>query len=104
MVFAEKCKIEHFIQDAERHRRTPRLSAISGKMVDACDAVCFWLWPIQCATLAEIGDAAFTILPNSLTEKVKQFDYKICCKMSDSIIQISCQNLQNFTTIAPKSM
>ena len=27
-------KIENFIQDAERHRRTPRLSAISGKMVD----------------------------------------------------------------------
>ena len=27
-------KIKNFIQDAERHRRTPRLSAISGKMVD----------------------------------------------------------------------
>ena len=27
-------KIEKFIQDAERHRRTPRLSAISGKAID----------------------------------------------------------------------
>ena len=59
--------------DAERHRRTPRLSAISGKAIDLCDAVCFGLWPIQCATLAEIGDAAFTVLLHFLTEKVKQF-------------------------------
>ena len=28
-------KIENFIQDAERHRRTPRLAAISGKAIDA---------------------------------------------------------------------
>ena len=34
VVFADYDKIENFIQDAERHRRTPRLSAISGKMVD----------------------------------------------------------------------
>ena len=27
-------KIKKLIQDAERHRRTPRLPAISGKMVD----------------------------------------------------------------------
>ena len=34
MVFADYEEIENFIQDAERHRRTPRLPAISGKMVD----------------------------------------------------------------------
>ena len=34
MVGAGYCKIKNFIVDAERHRRTPRLSAISGKMVD----------------------------------------------------------------------
>ena len=32
--------------DAERHRRTPRLSAISGKAIDVCVAVFYGLWPI----------------------------------------------------------
>ena len=32
------------------------------------------LWPIQCATLAEIGDAAITVLSNFGTEKLKHFD------------------------------
>ena len=40
--------------DAERHRRTPRLSAISGKVIDVWGAVFLGLWPIQCATLADI--------------------------------------------------
>ena len=74
MVLAYYDKIMNFIVDAERHRRTPRLSAISGKAIDLCDAVCFGLWPIQCATLAEIGDAAITVLSNFGTEKLKQFD------------------------------
>ena len=47
--------------DAERHRRTPRLSAISGKAIDVWVAVFYGLWPIQCATLAEIGDAGIRI-------------------------------------------
>ena len=34
VVLAYYEEIKNFIQDAERHRRTPRLSAISGKMVD----------------------------------------------------------------------
>ena len=48
--------------DAERHRRTPRLSAISGKAIDVWVVVFYGLWLIQCATLAEIGDAAITVL------------------------------------------
>ena len=55
--------------DAERHRRTPRLSAISGKAIDVCVAVSVGLWPIQCATLAETGDAALTILSNFRIKK-----------------------------------
>ena len=55
--------------DAERHRRTPRLSAISGKAIDVWVAVLYGLWPIQCATLAEIGDAAITVLSNFGTIK-----------------------------------
>ena len=33
MVFADYDKNKNFIQDAERHRRTPRLAAISGKAI-----------------------------------------------------------------------
>ena len=61
------------IVDAERHRRTPRLSAISGKAIDVWAVVFYGLWPIQCATLAEIGDAAITVLSNFGIEKVKLF-------------------------------
>ena len=43
------------IVDAERHRRTPRLSAISGKAIDVWVVVFYGLWPIQCATLADFG-------------------------------------------------
>ena len=86
------------IVDAERHRRTPRLSAISGKAIDVWGAVFYGLWPIQCATLAEIGDAAITVLSKIGIEKVKQF----YCKTRDKIKQISCQNLQNITNVALK--
>ena len=79
--------------DAERHRRTPRLSAISGKAIDVWVAVFYKLWPIQCVTLAEIGDAAFTILSKIGTEKVKQSYQKLYWKMGDQIIKISCKNL-----------
>ena len=43
------------IVDAERHRRTPRLSAISGKAIRGG----LWAWAeaIQCETLVEIGHA-----------------------------------------------
>ena len=71
MVNADYDKIENFIQDAERHRRTPRLSAISGKMVDVWAAGFLRMWPIQCATLAEIGDAAITVLSNFGIENFK---------------------------------
>ena len=77
------------VVDAERHRRTPRLSAISGKAIDVWVAVFYGLWPIQCATLAEIGDAAITVLSKIGVEKVKQF----YCKTGGKIRQISCQNL-----------
>ena len=76
VVFADYDKIKNFILDAERHRRTPRLSAISGKAIDVWVAVFYGLWPIQCATLAEIGDAAITLLSNFGIEKVKLFDCK----------------------------
>ena len=42
-----------------------------------------------CATLAEIGDAAITVLSKIGIEKVKQ----LYCKTGDKIRQISCQNL-----------
>ena len=42
MVNAYYDKIENFIQDAERHRRTPRLPAISGMMVDVWAAGFLW--------------------------------------------------------------
>ncbi len=71
VVFTDYDKIENFIVDAERHRRTPRLSAISGKAIDVWVAVFYGLWPIQCATLAEIGDAAITVLSKLGIEKVK---------------------------------
>ena len=71
MVNAYFNKIKNFIVDAERHRRTPRLSAISGKAIDVCVAVFFGPWPIQCATLAGMGDAAFNILPKCLIARVK---------------------------------
>ena len=76
------------IVDAERHRRTPRLSAISGKAIDVWGAVFYGLWPIQCATLAEIGDAAITVL-SKIGIVVKQ----LYCKTADKIRQILCQNL-----------
>ena len=98
VVSAGHDKIRNFIVDAERHRRTPRLSAISGKAIDVCVAVFYGLWPIQCATLAEIGDAAITVLTKIGIEKVKQF----YCKTGDKIRQISCQNLQNITNMAPQ--
>ena len=85
------------IADAERHRRTPRLSAISGKAIDVWGAVFYGLWPIQCATLAEIGDAAITVLSKIGIEKVRQ----LYCKTGDRIRQISCQNLQNKNKISP---
>ena len=78
MVFADYDKIENFIVDAERHRRTPRLSAISGKAIDVWVAVFYGLWPIQCATLAEIGDAAITVLSkigsNFIAKRVTKSD------------------------------
>ena len=61
------------IVDAVRHRRTPRLSAISGKAIDVRGAVFYGLWPIQCAMLAEIGDAAITVLSKIGIGKVKRF-------------------------------
>ena len=61
-------------------------------------AVFYKLWPIRCATLAEIGDAAITVLSKIGIEKVKQF----YCKTGGKIRQISCQNLQNLTNMAPK--
>ena len=77
------------IVDAARHRRTPRLSAISGKAIDVLGAVFYGLWPIQCATLAEIGDAAITVLSKSGIEKVKE----LYCKTDEQIKQISYKNL-----------
>ena len=76
--------ISKVIVDAERHRRTPRLSAISGKAIDVWVAVFYGLWPIQCATLAEIGDAAITVLSKIGIGKVKQF----YCKTRDKIKQL----------------
>ena len=66
-------KIENLIQDAERHRRTPRLPAISGKAID----VCFFF--LGCGRFnarrwQKFGDAAITVLPNFGTKKLKQFD------------------------------
>ena len=100
IVFLHDQGYQKCIVDAERHRRTPRLSAISGKAIDVWVAVFYGLWPIQCATLAEIGDAAITVLSKIGIEKVKQLYYKTGGK----IRQISCQNLQNITNMASKSM
>ena len=83
IVFLHDQGYQKSIVDAERHRRTPRLSAISGKAIDVWVAVFYGLWPIQCATLAEIGDAAITILSNFLTEKVNEFYYKIYGQTGD---------------------
>ena len=66
-------QVDKIIVDAERHRRTPRLSAISGKAIRVWVAVFFGLWPIQCATLAEISDAAFTVSSKIETESVNSF-------------------------------
>ena len=47
------------IVDAERPRRTPRLWPFQvGRFVVGCG---LGLWPIQCATLADIGDAGIEI-------------------------------------------
>ena len=45
-----------------------------------------------------LGDAAITVLSKIGIEKVKQ----LYCKTGDKLKQISCQNLQNITNVAPK--
>ena len=65
LVFSHDQWDQKSIVDAERHRRTPRLAAISGKAIRVWVAGFYGLWPIQCATLAEIGDAAITVLSKS---------------------------------------
>ena len=45
-----------------------------------------------------LGDAAITVLSKIGIEKVKQ----LYCKTGDKLRQISCQNLQNITNVAPK--
>ena len=87
-------KIEKLIQDAERHRRSPRLAAISCKMVDV------WAAGFLRAVADSMRDAGrnWRRCHYSTIKNRKQF----YCKTDDKIRQISCQNLQNITNMAPK--
>ena len=51
------CLFYILTEEDRKVERTPRLAAISGKAIDVWVAVFYKPWPIQCATLAEIGDA-----------------------------------------------
>ena len=87
-------KIENFIQDAERHRRTPRLSAISGKAIDVWVAVFFWAVADSMRDagryLVDIGDAGIQISSKFKYERVKQLYAnwrRNDCKMDDKIVE-----------------
>ena len=94
VAFADYDKIENFIQDAERHRRTPRLSAISGKMVDV------WAAGFLRAVADSMRDAGrnWRRCHYSTIKNRQQF----YCKTGDKIRQISCQNPQNIINMVPK--
>ena len=66
------------IVDAERHRRTPRPWATSGRLI--YERMLAWRGPIQCATLAETGDTGAWWLPKRSAdidvEKVLKYDAK----------------------------
>ena len=61
------------ILDAERHRRTPRLSATWGRR--GCTRVLDGRWPLQCATLAETSKKEGDIL-QTCTKMAPQFHPK----------------------------
>ena len=82
------------IVDAERHRRTPRLSAISGKAIDAWVAGFFGAVAASMRDagryLVDIGDAGIQISLKFKFKRVKQLYANLSrnyCKMNDKIIE-----------------